>query len=236
MRAWLPVLLLAGCDRVFGLGDPYQDAPPAGPVTFVQAACAKYVTKSVPLTVALQNTTAGSVLVAVVSHSGVDSTLALSDDTGHAFTDLVSVTYFQVGQSYALPDIAGGPVVVTGVASANLSAPIRMCVAEYAGAAVTPPVMLTFETHGIGSDVPSLETVAFGQRASADLVSVAVIAGKGTPVESAAGFAAHATTLPDVLFEDAASIAAGQPVATIDSTQNPTYDPWFAVAVGISAR
>ena len=28
MRVWLAVLPLAGCDRVFGIGDPYQDAAP----------------------------------------------------------------------------------------------------------------------------------------------------------------------------------------------------------------
>jgi hypothetical protein len=30
MRAWVCVLALAGCDRVFGIGDPYEDAPLAG--------------------------------------------------------------------------------------------------------------------------------------------------------------------------------------------------------------
>jgi hypothetical protein len=29
MRAWLLVLALCGCDRAFGIGDPYEDAPPA---------------------------------------------------------------------------------------------------------------------------------------------------------------------------------------------------------------
>jgi hypothetical protein len=37
MRAWLLLLALAGCDRVFGLGDPYEDANVDGPRPFADA-------------------------------------------------------------------------------------------------------------------------------------------------------------------------------------------------------
>ncbi|HEX7700470.1 MAG TPA: hypothetical protein VF403_07110, partial [Kofleriaceae bacterium] len=96
----LPIVtMMMGCDRFWGLGDPYQDA--ISSVSFVQSTCESYPTNngSNPFTITVPNTTAGNLLIATTAHAGgMGSLLMFSDDSGHDFTRLFEQSFQQEAQ------------------------------------------------------------------------------------------------------------------------------------------
>jgi hypothetical protein len=128
--------LLAGCDGVFGLGDPALTAS----IEFVQARCVQSdkFRAAVPLDVTL-TTTAGDLLVIAVNiTSSTDNppevTFTMPTPNGIVTFPAAHELYFRILELYVWPDVPGGDLTIEATPFESMGGPGDLCVSEYAGA------------------------------------------------------------------------------------------------------
>jgi IPT/TIG domain len=206
---------------------------------FVQTASAAQAGNP-PISVALNNTSQGNVLIAAVSYGGpAAGSVSVSDSLGNAFTLAGSGPWFRQSRIFYLPDIPGGNLTITATGAGGATGPCSICVSEYSGADPSSAAIYGFSTKaspGTGTaGIEPIQGVAVALASSSDFAFVVVFAAQPTQITSGAGFTLRPSTTASLLVEDSAtSIAGTQTVATIDSTGGG-FVPWVALAVGIKA-
>jgi hypothetical protein len=244
----LSLIIVMGCDRVFGLGDPYQDAavpdvpdvPDVDPVRFVTASCKTY-SGLPPYSFALSATNPGDLVIASVTFAGaVGDTLVIADDRGHDFTLHQQKSFFQQAEVLSLADIPGGDTTLTAdfAVGSGGSSPIRMCVAEYGNVATTPVVNSTVVK--LSNGTPGLETIeglAMAPPSERGLVYIAVFDGRDDSLSPGPGLDVRASSLSSALVEDTPmAIDPTRVLATLTSSTTGPFDEWIAFALALDAR
>lgn len=208
-------------------------------VNFVQTASSAQPT-SPPISVVLNNTTAGNLLIAAVSYGGPPAgSVTVSDNLGNSFTLTGSGPWFRQSRIFYLPNVPGGDVTITAIGAGGASGPCSMSVSEYSGADTTSAAVYGFSTNASPSagtpGVETLQNVAVSPAQSGDIVYVVIFAAQATSLMAASGFAPHPSTVTSLLVEDIPSVVTGaQPIAT-DDTTGGSFVPWVILAVAIKA-
>jgi len=209
-------------------------------ISFVQAQSTEQPGNNPPVSVTVNNTTAGNLLVAAVSYGGpATGSVTVSDNLGNAFTLAGNAPWVRQSRIFYLPNIPGGNVTITATGAGGAAAPCTMCVSEYSGADPSAAAVYGFSTKASPSTgTPGIETmqgVAVTPAQSGDIVYAVVFAARSTSLMGGPGFTPHASPATTVLVEDTASaVAAAQPVAT-DDTTGGAFVPWVILAVAIKA-
>lgn len=208
-------------------------------IGFVQTASASQAGNP-PISVTLNNTAQGNLLIAAVSYGGpAAGSVTVSDNLGNAFTLAGSGPWFRQSRIFYLPNIAGGNVTITATGAGGASGPCSMCVSEYSGADPTSAAVYGFSTKASPATgtagIEPVQGVSVNLATNSDVAYVVVLAAQPTGLSSGMGFTLHPSTTASVLVEDSATSFAGtQVVANIDSTGGG-FVPWVALAVGIKA-
>jgi hypothetical protein len=192
------------------------------------------------ISVTLNNTNPGALLIAAVSYGGpAAGSVSVSDNLGNNFVLAGSGPWFRQSRIFYLPNIPGGTVTITATGAGGATGPCSMCVSEYSGAVSTAAAVYGFSTKASPATgtagVEDIQGVAVPRAQSADVGYIVVFAAQATALTAGTGFTLHPSTTASLLVEDiASSIAGTQTVATIDSTGG-SFVPWVALAVGIKA-
>lgn len=208
-------------------------------IGFVQTASAAQAGNP-PISVTLNNTAQGNLLIAAVSYGGPPAgSVTVSDNLGNTFTLGGSGPWFRQSRIFYLPNIPGGNVTLTATGAGGATGPCSMCVSEYSGADPTPAAVYGFSTKaspGTGTaGIEPIQGIAVTLSSGSDVAYVVVFAAQPAQLNANAGFNPHPSTTASLLVEDStASFAGTQIVATIDSTGG-SFVPWVALAVGIKA-
>lgn len=208
-------------------------------IGFVQTASASQAGNP-PISLTLNNTAQGNLLIAAVSYGGpAAGSVTVSDNLGNAFTLAGSGPWFRQSRIFYLPNIPGGNVTLTATGAGGASGPCSMCVSEYSGADPSSAAVYGFSTKaspGTGTaGIEPVQGVSVNLGSGSDVAYVVVLAAQPTGIASGMGFTLHPSTTASVLVEDSATSFAGtQVVATIDSTGGG-FVPWVALAVAIKA-
>ena len=181
------------------------------------------------ISVTLNGTTAGNILIAAVSNAG--GTAAVKDNSGNAFTSVGKQAWFQ-GQAelFFLPSIPGGNATIT---ASNLTGQCNICVSEYTGGSSLGALSAN-KSPNTGTVPEDINGVAVAP-APGNAAYVVVFAAQGgaTPNLSAGpGFAGHSTSQDlAVLAEDSmTAVSGGQVVATANQA---SFVPWVVLAAEI---
>jgi hypothetical protein len=225
-----------GPDAVSSLDDLFFDYLAIG---FVQTASSSQASGP-PISVTLNNTTQGSLLIAAVDYGGpAAGCVSVSDNLGNTLTLAGSGPWFRQSRIVYLPNIPGGNVTITATGTGGASGPCSICVSEYSGADLSTAAVYGFSTKaspGTGTaGVEPVQGVSVTLGSPSDVAYVVVLAAQPTTLAAGMGFTLHQSTTALVLVEDTAtSFAGAQTVATIDSTGGG-FVPWVALAVAIKA-
>ena len=193
-----------------------------------------------PISLSLNNTAQGNLLIAAVSYGGpAAGSVTVSDNLGNAFTLAGSGPWFRQSRIFYLPSIPGGNVTITAAGAGGASGPCSLCVSEYSGADPTSMAVYGFFPKASPSTgtagIEPIQGVAVTLSSPSDVAYVVVFAAQPAQFNAGAGFTLHPSTTASLLVEDiASSIAGTQMVATIDSTGGG-FVPWVVLAVGIKA-
>lgn len=194
-----------------------------------------------PISVTLNNTAQGNLLIAAVSYGGpAAGSVTVSDNLGNAFTLAGSGPWFRQSRISYLPNIPGGNVTLTATGAGGASGPCSMCVSEYSGADPSAAAVYGFSTKaspGTGTaGIEPVQGVSVTLASGSDVAYIVVFATQSTQFSAGAGFNLHPSTTASLLVEDSATSITGgaQTVATIDSTGG-SFVPWVLLAVGIKA-
>jgi IPT/TIG domain len=208
-------------------------------IGFVQTASAAQNT-SPPLSVPLNNTVKGNLLIAAVSYAGpAAGSVSVSDDMGNAFTLGGSGPWLRQSRIFYLSNIPGGNITITATGAGGASGPCSMCISEYSGADPTSAAVYGFSTgrspNTGTAGVEIMQGVAVSPAQSGDIVYVVVFAARNTALLAGPGFISHGSTITSLLVEDSAgAVTAAQPVAT-DDTTGGSFVQWVVLAVAIKA-
>jgi hypothetical protein len=210
-------------------------------LNFVQAAGTSQAT-SPPLSVSLNNTTQGNLLIAAVQFGGTPSpSVSVSDNLGNTFTLAGSATWLRHAQIFYLPNIPGGNVTLTAVGMNGAAGPCSICVSEYSGADPTSAAVYGFSPNASPSagtaGVEAVKGVAVAPASPDDLVYIVVFAARSNSVSliPGSGFTQHPSTIGDALIEEiATSVTTTQAIATVNTT-GFAFAAWVALAVAIKA-
>jgi hypothetical protein len=233
--------LATGCDRFWGLGDPAVGGSDASSkISFVQSQCHYYANNNMgnPFTVVLDNSTTGDLLIVSTAHAGPSSSLfVFSDDHDDSFHMEQMAPFAQESQLLSVTNIVGGPTTITATPDTGI-APIRICVAEYAGVdPINPIAMSASNRHGPGVSTPELENVELGAMTAptGGLIAISVFnLLESDEIVATPGFTIRDTSGVDALLEDTpAGVAIDTIIATIDARMTLAGDPWAALGVAI---
>ena len=225
--------------------NPYDDNA-NDPVSFTYAAIGFVQTASnfqpinPPISVALNNTTQGNLLIAAVTYGGPPAgSVTVKDNMNNTFTLAGSGPWLGQSRLFYLPNIPGGNVTITATGAGGAGGPCNICVSEYSGADPSSQAVYGFSTKAsLNAGTPGIETmrgVAVSPAQAGDIVYVVVIASQPTSLVAGPGFVPHPSTVTSVLVEDNASaVTAAQTVAT-DDTTGGNFLPWVILAVAIKA-
>lgn len=208
-------------------------------IGFVQTASASQAGNP-PVSVTLNNTAQGNLLIAAVSYGGpAAGSVTVSDNLGNAFTLAGSGPWFRQSRIFYLPNIPGGNMTLTATGAGGASGPCSICVSEYSGADPTNMAVYGFSpkaSPGTGTaGIEPIQGIAVTLSSGSDVAYVVVFAAQPAQFNAGAGFTLHPSTTASLLVEDiASSIAGTQMAATIDSTGG-SFVPWVALGVGIKA-
>jgi len=243
------LLLVAGCDRVFGLGDPYQDARPPpdapapdapGEIQPVQAECVSsqaFISQPTnkPLDLMLtMPTTSGNLLVAALNYtdSQADSS-SLTTPAANGFTLVTNgvIAWTRTLQVYVWPAAQGGLTAFEATASPNATGPGELCISEYTGATANPATPAS----AAKTDAANPGTI---DRLAADVVAgqrvyfALAIEGPNFVVTSQILQLRGSSADSRIWIEDGTTgFDASEPVATINGSPN-----WGAVAIVLDPR
>lgn len=208
-------------------------------IGFVQTASASQAGNP-PISVNLNNTAQGNLLIAAVSYGGpAAGSVTVSDNLGNAFTLAGSGPWFRQSRILYLPNIPGGNVTLTATGAGGATGPCSMCVSEYSGADPSAAAIYGFSTKASPSTgtagIEAIQSIAETLSSGSDVAYVVVFAAQPAQFNANGAFNLHPSTTASLLIEDIATSFAGtQMVATIDST-GASFVPWVALAVGIKA-
>jgi hypothetical protein len=210
-------------------------------LNFVQAAGSLQATNP-PLSVSLNSTTQGNLLIAAVQFGGTPSpSVSVSDNLGNTFTLAGSATWLRRAQIFYLPNIPGGNVTITAAGMNGAAGPCSICVSEYSGADPTSAAVYGFSSSASPSagtaGVETVKGVAVTLASPDDLVYIVVFAARSNSVSlvPGSGFTQRPSTIGDALIEETAtSVTTTQTIATVNTT-GFTFAAWVALAVAIKA-
>lgn len=208
-------------------------------IGFVQTASAAQAGNP-PISVTLNNTAQGNLLIAAVSYGGPPAgSVTVSDNLGNTFTLAGSGPWFRQSRIFYLPNIPGGNVTLTATGAGGATGPCSMCVSEYSGADPTPAAVYGFSTKASPSTgtagIESIQGITVSLSSGSDVAYVVVFAAQPAQFNADPSFNFHPSTTASLLVEDRTSSFPGtQTAATIDSTGGG-FVPWVVLAVGIKA-
>jgi hypothetical protein len=208
-------------------------------IGFVQTQSFEQTAKP-PISVTLNNTTAGNLLIAAVSYGGpAVGSVTVSDNLGNAFTLAGIGPWFRQSRIFYLPKIPGGAVTITATGAGGAVGPCSMCVSEYSGPDATSAAVYGFSSVASpGAGTAGLEVmqgVAVTPTESGDVVYVVVFAAQATNLVAGPGFVLRPSLTSTVLVEDGTNaVTAAQTVASVD-TSGGNFMQWVILAVAIKA-
>jgi Fibronectin type III domain len=214
-------------------------ATPTTAISFVQMQPASQPT-SPPISVTLNNTTPGNLLIAAVTYGGpAAGSVSVADNLGNTFTLVGSGPWIRQSRIFFLPNIPGGTVTIKATGAGGATGPCSMCVSEYAGADLTSAALYGFfpkASPGTGTaGVEPIKGVTVSLAQPGDMAYVVVFATQATVLAAGAGLVARPSPDTSLLVEDSTnSFTAADTVATLDSTGGG-FVPWVALAVAIKA-
>lgn len=208
-------------------------------VNFVQTASSAQPT-SPPISVVLNNTTAGNLLIAAVSYGGPPAgSVTVSDNLGNSFTLAGSGPWFRQSRIFYLPNIPGGTVTIKATGAGGATGPCSMCVSEYSGADQTLAAVYGFSTSASPSagtpGVETMQNVAVSPAQPGDIVYVVLFAAQATSLVAGPGFVPHPSTFTSLLVEDSTAAVTGAQAIATDDTTGGSFVPWVILAVAIKA-
>lgn len=193
-----------------------------------------------PISVTLNNTSQGNLLLAAVSYGGpATGSVDVKDNLGTAFTLFGKGPWFRQSRFFYLPDIPGGTVTIQAAPVAGATGPCAICVSEYSGADTSSPPIYGFSTNfSPAAGTAGLEVIkgiALTPAQPGDIGYIVVFASQNTTLVPGQGLTPHPSAVTSVLVEDtAAAVTAAQTVAT-DDTTGGSFVPWVVLAVVIKA-
>src|SRR5262249_44232275 len=216
----------------------FLDVTPNAAISFVQMQ-ANSSAGNPPISVTLNNTVSGNLLIAAVSYGGpAAGSVDVSDNLGTAFNLIGNGPWFRQSRLFFLPNIPGGNVIITATPAGGATGPCGICVSEYAGADLTTAAVYGFNTKASpGSGTPGAEPVqglVLNLAQAGDVSYVVVFATQATSLSAGTGFVVRPSPTTSLLVEDSlTSIAATDVIATLNG--GASFVPWVALAVGIKA-
>ena len=193
-----------------------------------------------PISVTLNNTTAGNLLIAAVSFGGNNASVAVSDVTNNkAFLQVDGVvTGLRSAQLFYLPSIPGGNVTITATNMSGAVGPCSICVSEYSGADLTSNAVYGFfPKFSPATGTPGVESISglpVSLAQTGDVVYVVIFAFGTASFTPGTAFTQRPPLETYLLVEDSqTSIAATDVIATLNGGSN--FVAWVALAVGIKA-
>lgn len=216
----------------------HLDVTPNAAISFVQMQAASSPGNP-PISVTLNNTTAGNLLIAAVSYGGpAAGSVSVSANLTTPFTLAGIGPWFRQSRIFFLPQSPGGNVTITATGAGGATGPCSMCVSEYAGADLTLAAVYGFNTNfSPGTGTPGTEPIqglnlSLGQ--AGDVAYVVVFAAQPTSLSAGGAFTVHASPTTSLLVEDSLnSIVTSDTVATLNG--GASFVPWVALTVGIKA-
>lgn len=212
-------------------------ATPNAAISFVQMQPNSQATNPPPpISVTLNNTEPGNLLIVAVSYVGLPNSVSVSDSMNNTYVHVLSRTWFRQASLFYLPNIPGGNVTITATGAGG---PSSMCVSEYTGADLTSAAIYSPSSNNSPSTgSPGMEPVSgliVPLAQAGDVAYVVVMAASQTQITPPqSGFTEHTSPEKSILVEDSiSSIAATDVVATING--GTSFVPWVAFAVGVKA-
>lgn len=193
-----------------------------------------------PISVAVNNTTPGNLLIAAVTYGGPPAgSVTVSDNLGNSFILAGSGPWLRQSRLFYLPNIPGGNMTITATGAGGAGGPCNISVSEYSGADPSAQAVYGFSTKAsLNAGTPGIEImrgIAVSPAQAGDVVYVVVIASQPTSLVAGSGFVPHPSATTLLLVEDNASaVTAAQTVAT-DDTTGGNFVPWVVLAVAIKA-
>jgi hypothetical protein len=219
-----------------------NDNPPVftyAAIGFVQIQASEQTAKP-PISVTLNNTTQGNLLIAAVSYGGpAAGSVTVADNLGNNFMLVGSGPWFRQSRIFCLPKIPGGNVTITATGAGGAVGPCSICVSEYSGTDSTSAAVYDFSTTSSTATgtagVENMQGITVTPVQAGDIAYVVVFAAQATSLVPGPGFVLHASPTATVLVEESPSaVTAAQLVAT-DDTSGGTFVQWVVLGVAIKA-
>src|SRR6266567_5423601 len=134
-------------------------ATPTAAISFVQMQATSQPTNP-PISVTLNNTAPGNLLIAAVTYGGpAAGSVTVADNLGNAFTLVGSGIWIRQSRIFFLPNILGGTVTIKATGAGGATGPCSMCVSEYAGADLTSAALYAFSTKFLSTGTAGVEPI-----------------------------------------------------------------------------